>query len=197
MSSRNLEHLSPLVKPRVENLLTVADEIGLDLVVLCTLRTHEEQAKLYRNGRPLSEIKYMAATLEHKHGREDLAKILIGVGAQYGKRKITNAAPGQSAHNPWGVEQLSLAVDMVPVVHGKGAWNTNNPEHMKLWQAYGELSEEVGLSWSGNWKRFKEYAHVQFAGFNWRRMIMAEAPGELELTESKKTTDKKPANNKS
>ena len=102
MSSRSLQNISPVIKPKIDRLLSRAKETGLDLVVLCTLRSYVEQAELYRNGRPLSEIKLMAATLEHKFKRADLAQILMEVGPQYGKKKLTNAAPGQSAHNSTG-----------------------------------------------------------------------------------------------
>ena len=64
---------------------------------------------------------------------------------------VTNAKAGDSWHN-W-----RCAVDFVPIVNGKAAWNDT-----ALFTKCGELAEKQGLEWAGRWKRFKELAHVQY-----------------------------------
>ena len=67
--SRNLDDLSPLVRPQVDAFLAVAQGSGIDVLVTCTLRTILEQATLYAHGRTLPGP------------------------------IVTNAKAGQSAHN--------------------------------------------------------------------------------------------------
>mgnify|MGYP003385398970 CR=1 FL=1 len=72
----------------------------------------------------------------------------------------SNAAPGLSWHQ-WG-----LAADLVPMVHGKPLWTTHDATGTMLseWTIFGTTAVECGLDWSGNWKSFVEYGHVQFTG---------------------------------
>lgn len=72
-------------------------------------------------------------------------------------KRVTNAKGGQSYHN-WRV-----AFDVVPLRGGKPVWGTSG-EDGKLWQAIGEIGEEVGLEWAGRWKTFKEFPHFQYTG---------------------------------
>jgi peptidoglycan L-alanyl-D-glutamate endopeptidase CwlK len=70
---------------------------------------------------------------------------------------VTQAQAGQSAHN------YGLAMDVVPLVHGKPQWSATAPE----WQIYGEEVEKAGLEWAGHWKTFKESPHCQMP--DWRK----------------------------
>jgi len=73
-------------------------------------------------------------------------------------RKASKVRAGRSWHQ-WG-----LAADLVPMVGGKPLWavfDTNKRMHPE-WIAFGEEAERAGLEWSGRWKRFIEYGHVQF-----------------------------------
>lgn len=67
--------------------------------------------------------------------------------------KVTNAKAGQSFHN------YKLAFDFVPLVNGKAQWND-----IILFSKCGEIAKSCGLTWAGEWKSFKEYAHCQFTG---------------------------------
>lgn len=62
---------------------------------------------------------------------------------------VTNAKAGDSWHN-W-----RCAVDVVPLVNGKPNWDGSDP----VWAKIGELGNQAGLEWAGNWKTFKELAH--------------------------------------
>lgn len=68
-------------------------------------------------------------------------------------RKITNARPGYSYHN-WRV-----AFDFAPIVDGKIDWSD-----LETFKKCGEIGESCGLEWAGRWKRFREYAHLQYTG---------------------------------
>jgi peptidoglycan L-alanyl-D-glutamate endopeptidase CwlK len=122
------------------------------LLIYCTVRTFEEQARLYRQSRTLAEIQRKRDQFK-ADGFPMLADILMSVGPQQGKlgAHVTCAACGESWHN------YARALDAVPLVNGKPAWKTSSP----LWQLYGEAAEKIGLEWAGRWKRFKEYPHVQ------------------------------------
>jgi peptidoglycan L-alanyl-D-glutamate endopeptidase CwlK len=67
---------------------------------------------------------------------------------------VTNAKAGDSWHN-W-----RCAVDVVPLVNGKPNWDGSDP----VWAKIGELGNQAGLEWAGNWKTFKELAHFQYTG---------------------------------
>lgn len=143
MSSRKLTDLHPLVRPLVERFLRSCVKEGIDLLVTCTYRSDEEQARLYAIGRT-------------KPGR-----------------RVTNAKPGQSMHNfTVGGKSASLAVDVVPLRYGKPVWGMtgdgidNDPsddmrDDLELWQRVGKLGEAAGLEWAGRWKRFPEFPHFQ------------------------------------
>ena len=82
------------MRPLVEGFLVRVEADGIDLLVTCTYRSDEEQAKLYAIGRT-------------KPGR-----------------RVTNAAPGRSMHNfRFNGKPASLAVDVVPLANGKPVWN--------------------------------------------------------------------------
>jgi peptidoglycan L-alanyl-D-glutamate endopeptidase CwlK len=66
-------------------------------------------------------------------------------------KKVTNAKGGQSLHN------YQLALDFCPIVNGKAAWND-----IALFERCGVIAEMLGFEWAGRWKRFKEYAHIQY-----------------------------------
>lgn len=69
---------------------------------------------------------------------------------------VTNAKPGASFHN------YGLAVDLVRLNSGKADWNYNMAQLLPF-------AEKVGISWGGNWKKFKDYPHFEKNfGNNWK-----------------------------
>jgi peptidoglycan L-alanyl-D-glutamate endopeptidase CwlK len=134
---------------------------GAELLIYCTLRTPEQQAILFRKGRTLKQIRRRAEQLQ-RLGRPDLSGILLAAPQQMSRKRVTNAGPGQSAH------QYGIAFDAVPLDEGgKAIWRLADP----LYQLYGQISTDLGLDWAGNWKRFKEGPHSQRMGFDWRAAI--------------------------
>ncbi len=164
MASRSIADLETTTRAKAEKFISLADAVPkFDYLIYCTLRTNEEQAILYRQSRPLSEIKAKAKELSDTWGRADLAKILMDAGPQYGPH-VTNAAPGQSLHN------YGMAFDAVPMRNGKPVWGTSDADDKRLWTIYGELAEMAGLEWAGNWSTFREFPHCQQTA-DWRELI--------------------------
>lgn len=131
MSSRKLADLHPLMQALIADFLARVEFEGIDLIVTCTYRSDEEQARLYAIGRT-------------KPGR-----------------RVTNAKPGQSMHNfRFNGKPASLAVDVVPLRAGKPVWGTTGAD-LALWQKVGKLGEAAGLEWAGRWTKFREFPHFQ------------------------------------
>jgi peptidoglycan LD-endopeptidase CwlK len=127
--SRNLDDLRTEVRPMVDLFLADCATAGIDILVTCTLRSMEEQAALYAQGRTTPG------------------------------RIVTNAKPGQSAHN------FGLALDVVPIVNGKPDWDGTHP----VWDQIGQLGQVRGLQWLGApGSPFREEAHFQHP--NWRTL---------------------------
>lgn len=120
--SRSLDDLNPEFRLMVDPWLADCAAGGIDILVTCTLRTLEDQAVLYAQGRTTP-------------------------GAI-----VTNAKPGQSAHN------YGLALDVVPLIHGKPDWSGSSP----VWTELANLGQARGLQWLGAPDSpFKEQAHFQ------------------------------------
>ena len=128
--SRSLSDLRPECRRLVDPFLDDAAAAGIDVLVTCTLRTLAEQAALYAQGR-------------------------TAPGAV-----VTDAKPGQSAHN------YGLAIDIVPIVNGKPDWSGTTP----VWQELGNLGQARGLGWAGApGYPFHEEAHFEVP--NWHSLI--------------------------
>jgi len=134
MASRSLDDLTPHMKELAIKFQHECHIRGADVLIYCTLRSNEEQGALYAQGRS-------------KPGKI-----------------VTNARPGDSAHNPDRKFGKASAFDCCPLNHGKPVWDAKDP----LWSVLGKAGEEVGLIWSGRWTgKLRETAHFQDA--NWRR----------------------------
>jgi len=118
---------------------------GVTVLLTCTFRDVEEQAKLYAQGRTAP------------------GKI------------VTNAKPGKSKHNvalPDGTPSAE-AFDVVPLRGGKPVWGTagegindndadDDKNDLEVWQRIGEHGVAVGLNWYGSaGSPFKEFPHFQ------------------------------------
>lgn len=160
MASRSLNDLHPFARRRAGAFRDACAKKGIDVLIYCTARTPQEQAMLYRTNRPYVAIE--AAYFKLKKWRlETMAEVLMSVPAQPGRtgKKRTNAMPGLSFHQVHRFRGSSgaMAVDFVPMRDGKPRWND-----AILYRRAGEIGEDMGLTWSGRWERFKETCHVQF-----------------------------------
>ena len=164
MSNRSLTALTSKVMSKAVHFSDQCARQGLNVLIYCTYRSFEEQARLYRKGRSIGQIIRKKNQLV-RIGRSDLGRILIDVGPQKGRKIRTYAGPGQSLHN------YGLAFDGCPLQDGKPVWEIEDEEDLQMWEQYGRIAESVGLEWAGTWKKFREYPHCQEPGMNWRELI--------------------------
>jgi len=111
-----------------------------------TLRTFEEQAAIYAQGR---------TKLYDSTGRK------LGI--------VTNAKPGQSLHN------YGLAFDIVLVADGNATWDeiTDFDKDGKAdWMEVVQIMKNNGWEWGGDWKTFKDKPHFQKVyGHKWQDLL--------------------------
>jgi peptidoglycan L-alanyl-D-glutamate endopeptidase CwlK len=69
--------------------------------------------------------------------------------------KATRAGAWQSCH------QYGLSVDSALIRDGKLQWDMGDPWTRRGYFLYGELAEQAGLEWGGNWRSIKDYVHVE------------------------------------
>lgn len=152
MASRKIEDLIPAMRSKAREVVRICKEQGVDILIYCTLRSLEEQAKFYRQSRSRAVINAKMEKLRTR-GFGFLADIIEEVGSQSGAH-VTNACPGESYHN------YAEAFDGVPTIDGKALWSYE--DNKKEWDIYGAACESVGLTWLGNSKSFNEKPHAQF-----------------------------------
>lgn len=151
MASRDPKLLTPETFERWQQVDRVYTEAGLDLLTYCTLRSLDEQNRLYRGSRSWKQIKVKMQKFRNR-GFGFLADAMERIGPCSGKHR-TNAAGGEGLHS------YGLAFDSAPIVDGKVAWSYKAAkEH---WDAYGEAVRLSGLTWGGDWTRFKDRPHAQ------------------------------------
>lgn len=67
---------------------------------------------------------------------------------------VTQAGPGMSYH------QHGLAADCAFLRDGKLVISEQDPWAMRGYQLYGQLAEQLGLTWGGQW-RMRDFGHVE------------------------------------
>lgn len=154
MASRDITLLHPEMRERAEAWLS---KTPAPVLVYCTVREPWEQAQLYVQGRNADQIVSGAARLRAL-GLHENAKLLESQKPTSGRR-VTNALPGLSFHQPaWYAGKYgALALDFVPIVGGKPLWDdTLRYEEAIL------AAESVGLTSASRWKTFRELPHLQY-----------------------------------
>lgn len=145
--SRDLADLDPQFRAVVDRLLADLDERqGVHMVPYCTLRTPQEQAELWRQGRPTWLIERRIKNLR-RNGADFLADCIERAGPQRGNR-VTGAIPGLSWHQ-WG-----LAVDCYRDVSGGADWS------LSAYEPYAKAAEAAGLTAGFGW-RTPDAPHIQ------------------------------------
>lgn len=127
VSRINLDELYPEFLGKMLQLVADCRADGADFYATSGFRSYADQAKLYFQGRTMP------------------GKI------------VTNARPGQSAHN------FGLAVDLCRDI------DLNRPGLQPSWNLsdyaiLGVHAKKNGLEWGGSWS-FKDLPHVQWPGF--------------------------------
>lgn len=128
--SRLISDLRSPCRELCEKFLTNALAMGYSISVTNTLRTMFEQEELYAMGRT-------------KPGKV-----------------VTNAKPGQSAHN------YGLAFD---IAFGQGKDITWAEPHRGAWEELGNMGETLGLAWGGHFKSVHDAPHFEVS--NWKEMV--------------------------
>lgn len=153
MASREIEKLNPLLREKAEDL---TNSIDFPILIYCTGRSAEEQARLWRQSKSYSTILKKKDQLE-KFGHHELAQILMEVGPQNGPH-VTHAGPGESWHQYWE------ALDAVPIIGGKPAWDYK--KNKDLWETLGQVAMSLGLNWGGSWVKWQDRPHFQLRTTN-------------------------------
>lgn len=137
---RKLESLEPILQPIIINLLMGAEiATGYKWVITSGRRTMAEQQKLYNQGRTAPG---------------DI---------------VTNAKPGQSAHN------FGLAADLAPIKDGKIWWNAPKP----VWKQMADTARGLGLTSGYYFKTIFDAPHVEHP--SWKDMQAAWKKGEVQV----------------
>lgn len=132
MASRRIEDCHPLLAEALRSCVEQWQRMDLDILITCTWRAQDEQARLYAQGRTTPG------------------------------RIVTNARPGYSAHNyTIDGMPASLAFDIVPLSGGKPVWETKGAAR-ELWTRAAQPAKALGLRWYGDpGSAFQEYPHFQ------------------------------------
>lgn len=147
--STDLTTLNPIFKKQVDDLLLRCEKKGYILRPFFTTRNVQDQAKLWRQSRPIDEI-MRAITKLRAEGAAYIAGVMESVGPQHG-RWATNSLPGQSWHQ-WG-----LAVDCFVVDENQRAiWSSKHPGYL----CYADEAKALGLTPGYYWTR-QDAVHVQ------------------------------------
>jgi peptidoglycan L-alanyl-D-glutamate endopeptidase CwlK len=151
MASRSLMDLTAEMEDKAHDVDDTCKRQGVDLLFYCTLRPLRDQAYWWRWSRKRSEIDDKIEEFQFA-GYDRLASAVLDVGPVNGivGAHKTHACAGESWH------QFGEAFDAVPLRAGKPAWGDND-----LWQVYGAVCREHGLTWGGDFRSLNDSPHAQ------------------------------------
>lgn len=125
LAHRNLKKIGDIYPPFAAKIVAFLEGSPTDWLITTGFRTFREQDSLYALGRT----------------------------REIGKRTVTNALSGQSAHN------YGIAVDLAPVIGLPD--NIQIPwQELRLWDELKKLDNDL-IEWGGNWASFQDRPHVQ------------------------------------
>ena len=151
-----IKSLNPVFKMAVDQILREMNARGRDAVIGSGMRTTEQQAALFAQGREgLEQV-----------NRLRLRAGLSPISASDNRGVVTHARPGTSKHNLTASMLFSgrrtfdvmngYAVDIVSKRFG---WN---PPDKRFWDDLGALAKKYGCEWGGDWPgKLRDVAHVQ------------------------------------
>jgi peptidoglycan LD-endopeptidase CwlK len=148
--SRDINDLRPEVRAAAARAIDELVKRGIPFAVTATLRSAEEQAALYAQGRrPLEEVNALrsAAGLAPLPARENGYTVTMLDG-----RKTALGGTGRSIH------QLGGALDVVPTDSGRPVWP---PASDPRWAEIAAVFEAEGFEWGGRWTDFPDRPHYQ------------------------------------
>ncbi len=135
----DLKLLDPAFAAQVTVLLQKCRSQGFEMRPYAGLRSPIDQAKLWRQSRPIEEIKARIDAFDAA-GAKFLASCLRKAGPQNGDH-VTDAPPGYSWHQ-WGE-----AVDVFWVVDGKAQWSTRTSvKGRNGYRVFADAAAAMGLT---------------------------------------------------
>lgn len=121
--------LHPTVALKRDELVSLASDKGIQVVITADFRSFEEQNRLYEQGRSTAG------------------------------NIVTNAKGGESYHN------YGLAIDFaLMTIDGQVVWDMEydgNGNGTPDWDEVVSIAKDLGFSWGGDWRNFKDYPHFQ------------------------------------
>lgn len=150
-----IELLHPKIREEVKNIYLNEIVPALTDNTICrfayTIRTFNEQAQLYAQGR---------------------TKLFDANGKRLGK--VTNADAGQSIHN------YGLALDIVLLVdtnndgiYESASWDTKkdyDKDNQSDWMEIVNIFKKHGYTWGGDFKSLVDAPHFEKTGYTWRTL---------------------------
>lgn len=123
INSRKLEHLCVEARMKCGLLMSECEKEGIEILITCTYRDHEEQNRLFAMGRTTKGV------------------------------RVTNARGGESKHNCVDLkgQPASKAFDFVPMVGGKCMWNDDETIN-KVGALAQKVGLRWAGAWSGKFK---------------------------------------------
>lgn len=163
--SRSLDDLHPKLKEQFLQLQALAKTtFGLNIICTNTLRTAEEQAALYAQGRQLITI------VNAMRGKAGLNPI-----TEAENKVVTNAPNNRKSWHGYG---LAFDIAITDATGKKIDWTKNsdwNGDKIDDWVQVGTLAEKCGLEWGGNFTNMYDPPHYQ------NRMGMTIQEANLKL----------------
>ena len=147
-SSRNIKDCVPLLQDawhKAKELYKQQYPNAPQPFLTQTYRPRELQAAYYAQGR--NKLEYVNE-LRRKAG-------IAPITEHENRLKVTKARPGASLHNVYPARAFDIAFTDVP----GDEWNGNYPE--KFFKLFAEIIKPMGVSWGGDWKRFKDLPHYE------------------------------------
>lgn len=141
-----LSTLDPTFSGKVTEFLAALAAKGVTMRPYFGIRTAQQQAKLWRQGRTATEIDAQVAKLQDE-GCHFLADCIEMAGAQNGQR-VTNAIGGLSWHN------YGLALDCEWIVNGAVEWSTSALGALNGYKVYDAMAPQFGLISGQHWGDF-------------------------------------------
>jgi len=143
MSSRRIQDLHPQFQPRARTWLNACADAGYLIVVYFTVRSAAEQHALYLQGRtPLDQVNAARATVGW-----------VPLSAAANAHTVTRADSGSSWH------EFGLALDYVPLQHGKPDWIANPRDPADIYDETEAIATQRGLVSGAAWQ---DYGHIEW-----------------------------------
>jgi peptidoglycan L-alanyl-D-glutamate endopeptidase CwlK len=149
---RGTQHLHPRVAQKSVKLIQLArDRLGLNVITTDTLRSAAEQAAYYAQGRnSLAEVNRMRGLVG-----------MAPIGEAANRSTITKASTAAASWHGYGLA-FDIAIvgpDGKTIVwSAKSDWNGDGKDD---WASVGQLADEVGLEWGGNFTSIYDAPHYQ------------------------------------